>query len=174
MLSFCRKSDKNNPGIMPQSESISGNKMVKDVYEDLGKIQRQMSGLEQQAREAVERLNHVSSEYDQLQTSHQNLLKKASEALQVCDVALTRSYQCAKEVLESLQNTLNEQGVEEFQPAVGDLIVEGTCRVIAELPSYEMPPGSVAKVQAPGLRLSHGKAVLVPALVYKSVSKSSA
>lgn len=159
---------KSKSEIPPHSKLVPGGKMLKDVNKDLGTIEQQMDGLQQQAREAIERLHRVSGEYEQLQKAHQNLLKTAGEALQICDAALNKSFKSAQEAIESLRHALEEQGVEHFYPVVGDPVDDGECQVIADLPSYDLRPGSVARIQAPGLRLAGGK-VIVRARVCQSV-----
>ena len=158
----------NGSKIPPHSKSVPGDKMVKGVYEDLETVKQQMAELEQQAKEAVERLHRVSGEYEQLQSAHQNLLKTAGMAWQICDVMLNKSFKSAQEAVENLRHALEGQGVEHFHPNIGDPLDDGTCHVVADIPTDKFRPGLIERIQAPGLRLADGR-VIVRARVYQSV-----
>ena len=167
MRKFWKTQLKKKSNIPPHSRSVPGDKMVKGVYEDLGTVKQQMSVLEQQAHEAIERLHHVTKEYEKLQSAHQNLLKSAGEAWQICNTALIKGLQSAHESIGNLYSALEEQGLHPFEPLLAVPVDTGTCRVVGDIPSSKLKPGLIARILAPGLRSDDGK-VIVRALVLQA------
>ena len=168
MKKFWKPQWKRRFNIPLHSKSVPGDKMVKGVYEDLGTVKQQMAVLEQQAKEAVERLHRVTEKYEQLQSAHQSLLKSAGEAWQICNTALIKGLQSAQESVGSLNSTLEEQGLHHFEPLLAVPVDAGTCRIVGDIPSSKRESGLVARILAPGLRSDDGR-VIVRALVLQSI-----
>ena len=150
------------------SELVPGTSQARDVLADLDALRQTAARHKKEADESLERYRKMSEAYEQLHLAHNTLLRKSCEALLVCETTLRKSFHCAQEAIQSLDETLKEQGVERFSPQRGDPADDTHYMVEAESTS-DLPPGLVDRVLIPGLRFKDGE-VIVPPRIVRSIA----
>jgi len=108
-------------------------------------VRDQMSSIEQTLTTAFTRYQNLSARYLRILTDVGRVLQ-FGQGLTVVPAEHTRPF------VVQLQEVLEQQGVEEWAPQVGQAAPDGCDRQPASQAS-DLPPGAVVEVKRPGLRL---------------------
>ena len=107
-------------------------------------VRDQMASVEQTLTAAFTRYQHLSERYLRILTGVGRVLQYGQ--------ALTTAPEHTRPFVVQLQDVLDQQGVEEWAPQVGQAAPEGCDRQLDSQAS-DLPPGAVVEVRRPGLRL---------------------
>lgn len=124
-------------------------------------LDQSASELQGKLKEATKLLERGTTEYNRLYRSRLTLLMRLAEQLIKCEkMGLSAA-------ARDLNTILEEEGIQRFDPEVGDLVQRDRCIVMNS--GFEgIPTGLVSAVAAPGF-IDAGDAVILPARVYESL-----
>jgi len=144
---------------------------AKEVNEDFNKLQEQTALNQRELQETVELLRKVSKQYQELESAYYALLQLIAEILQRQEMLL-QSYELAQKTKQDLEEALKKHDVESFSPIVGDSVPRDKCKVVGQIETDRLFPGSVGKVIFKGWWIRKNGAVLVFPTVLESVAPS--
>ena len=132
------------------------------ILANLGDIARKISESQTKLKEATKFLDRGTVEYNQLYRCRFNLLVRVAESL------IRYENMGQSRIARDLENILLDEGVERFEPKVGQPIPRSKCKV-SKIEFNGLSPGLVALVSAPGFLDANGE-VILPADVFESTS----
>ena len=131
------------------------------IVGNLGNIERKISESQTKLKEATKLLDRGTVEYGRLYRSRFNLLTRVAELL------VRYENMGQMRIARDLENILLDEGVERFEPKVGEPILRGKYKV-NKMEFNGISPGLVALVSAPGFLGADGE-VILPAEVFESI-----
>lgn len=132
-----------------------------EILGSFGGVERKISESQIKLKEAARLLDKGTVEYNQLYSSRLKLLVQVAALLIRCeDMGQLK-------IARALENILEDEGVERFEPMVGDPIPRSKCKV-SKIEFNGISPGLIALVSAPGFLNTDGE-VILPADVFESV-----
>jgi len=142
---------------------------AKEVHEDFDKLKEQAARNQRELQETVELLRKVSKQYEELESTYYTLLQLIAETLPKQEMLL-QSYGLVQKTGQDMEEALKKHDVERFSPIVGDSVPRDKCKVVGQIETDKLFPGSVARVINEGSRIRKNGRILVFPAVLESVA----
>jgi molecular chaperone GrpE (heat shock protein) len=142
---------------------------AKDVREDFDKLKEQAARNQRELQEAVELLRRVSEQHEELESAYYALLRLIAETLPKQEMLL-QSYELVQKTTQDLEEALKKHDVERFSPIVGDSVPRDKCKVVGQVETDRLFPGSVAQVISEGWWIRKTGKILVFPTVLESIA----
>jgi molecular chaperone GrpE (heat shock protein) len=126
---------------------------AKEVHEDFDKLKEQAARNQRELQETVD--------YTLLQLIAETLPKQEM---------LLQSYGLVQKTGQDMEEALKKHDVERFSPIVGDSVPRDKCKVVGQIETDKLFPGSVARVINEGSRIRKNGRILVFPAVLESVA----